>query len=58
MPQTAFLRRHARFEQIVGSAGLPAFWQEYGPPDACKAEPQTYGCKTRQLSKEKSGREP
>jgi hypothetical protein len=58
MPQTAFLRRHARFEQIVGTAGLPAFWQEYGPPDACKAEPQIYGCKTRQLGKEKSGREP
>ena len=58
MPQTAFLRRHARFEQVVGTAGLPAFWQEYGPPDACKADPQIYGCKTRQLSKEKSGREP
>jgi tetratricopeptide (TPR) repeat protein len=47
MPQTAFLRRHARFEQIVGAAGLPAFWQEYGTPDTCAAEPQTYGCKTR-----------
>ena len=58
MPQTAFLRRHARFEQIVGTAGLPAFWQEYGPPDACKADPQIYGCKTRPLGKEKSGREP
>jgi len=58
MPQTAFLRRHARFEQIVGTAGLPAFWQEFGPPDACKADPQIYGCKTRQLSKEKSSREP
>lgn len=58
IPQTAFLRRHARFEQIVGTAGLPAFWQEYGAPDACKTEPQTYGCKTRPLSKEKSGREP
>lgn len=58
MQQTAFLRRHARFEQIVGAAGLPAFWQEYGAPDACKADPQIYGCKTRQLSKEKSGREP
>jgi tetratricopeptide (TPR) repeat protein len=56
MPQTAFLRRHARFEQIVGTAGLPAFWQEYGAPDACKTEPNTYGCKTRPLSKEKSER--
>lgn len=47
MPQTAFLRRHARFEQIVGAAGLPAFWQEYGTPDACSTDPKTYGCKTR-----------
>ncbi len=46
MPQTAFLRRHARFEQIVSAAGLPAFWQEYGTPDMCAAEPKTYGCKT------------
>jgi len=58
MPQTEFLRHHVRFEQIVGAAGLPAFWQEYGAPDVCKADPQIYGCKTRQLSKEKSGREP
>lgn len=47
MPQTAFLRRHARFEQIVGASGLPAFWQEYGTPDACSTDPKTYGCKTR-----------
>jgi tetratricopeptide (TPR) repeat protein len=58
MPQTAFLRRHARFEQVVGTAGLPAFWQEYGPPDTCKADPKTYGCKTRATGKEKSEREP
>jgi tetratricopeptide (TPR) repeat protein len=47
MPQTAYLRRHARFEQIVGATGLPAFWQEYGTPDTCAADPQTYGCRTR-----------
>lgn len=47
MPQTPFLRRHARFEQIVSAAGLPAFWQEYGTPDACKTDPDTYGCKVR-----------
>jgi Flp pilus assembly protein TadD len=58
MPQTAFLRRHARFEQIIGSAALPAFWQEYGPPDACKAEPKTYGCKTRATGKTPAEREP
>jgi Flp pilus assembly protein TadD len=58
MPQTAFLRRHARFEQIVGTSGLPAFWQEYGPPDACKADPEIYGCKTRPTGKAKPEREP
>jgi tetratricopeptide (TPR) repeat protein len=58
MPQTAFLRRHARFEQIVGTAGLPAFWQEYGPPDACRTEPEIYGCKTRPTGKSTPEREP
>jgi tetratricopeptide (TPR) repeat protein len=58
MPQTAFLRRHARFEQIVGTAGLPAFWQEYGPPDTCKTDPKTYGCKTRPTGKTTPEREP
>lgn len=58
MPQTAFLRRHARFEQIVGAAGLPAFWQEYGPPDACQAEARIYGCKTRPTGKATPEREP
>lgn len=58
MPQTAFLRRHARFEQIVGTAGLPAFWQEYGPPDACKADPKIYGCKARPTGKATNEREP
>jgi tetratricopeptide (TPR) repeat protein len=58
MPQTAFLRRYARFEQIVGTAGLPAFWQEYGAPDACEAEPEIYGCKTRPVGKEVPPREP
>ena len=45
MPQTKFLRHHARFEQIVSAAGLPAFWQEQGVPDVCTAEPALYGCK-------------
>jgi tetratricopeptide (TPR) repeat protein len=58
MPQTAFLRHHARFEQIVGTAGLPAFWQEYGTPDTCAADPATYGCKTRTTGKQAQAREP
>jgi hypothetical protein len=45
MPQTQFLRKHARFEQIVSAAGLPAFWQEQGVADVCTAEPALYGCK-------------
>ena len=44
MPQTKFLRQHARFEQVVSAAGLPAFWQEQGPPDLCTGEPKLYGC--------------
>jgi tetratricopeptide (TPR) repeat protein len=47
LPQTDFLRRHSRFEQIVSTAGLPAFWQEHGAPDACASEPNIYGCKLR-----------
>ena len=58
MPQTAFLRRHARFEQIVSTAGLPAFWQEYGVPDVCQADPKTYGCKARPLAPATQNREP
>ena len=45
MPQTKFLRQHARFEQVVSAAGLPAFWQEQGVADVCTAEPALYGCK-------------
>ncbi|HKU15391.1 MAG TPA: tetratricopeptide repeat protein [Steroidobacteraceae bacterium] len=58
MPQTPFLRRHARFEQIVSAAGLPAFWQEYGVPDVCGADPKAYGCKARTLPQKKASREP
>jgi tetratricopeptide (TPR) repeat protein len=45
MPQTQFLRKHARFEEIVSAAGLPAFWQEQGTADVCADEPALYGCK-------------
>jgi hypothetical protein len=58
MPQTAFLRHHARFEQIVGTSGLPSFWQEYGTPDTCAADPKTYGCKTRTTGTQAQAREP
>lgn len=45
LPQTDFLRRHARFEQIVNAEGLLPFWQEHGAPDVCASEPALYGCK-------------
>lgn len=45
LPQTDFLRRHARFEQIVNAEGLLPFWQENGSPDICASEPTLYGCK-------------
>ena len=47
LSESAFLRRHARFGEIVGTAGLPAFWQEHGTPDVCASEPAIYGCKLR-----------
>lgn len=49
MPQTQFLRQHARFEQIVSTAGLPAFWQEQGLPDVCAEEPKLYGCQLQPI---------
>lgn len=54
MPQTRFLRQHARFEQIVSAAGLPAFWQEQGTPDVCAAEPALYGCKVHPATASKA----
>ena len=50
LPQSAFLRKHARFEAVIGAAGLPALWQEHGGPDVCGSEPAVYGCKLRAAS--------
>ena len=46
MPQTAFLRSHARFEEIVSTLAC----LRSGRNTACRvcaAEPKAYGCKTR-----------
>ena len=56
MPQTQFLRKHARFEQVVSAAGLPAFWQEQGVADVCGAEPALYGCKMHPTATKSSDR--
>jgi tetratricopeptide (TPR) repeat protein len=45
LPQSAFLRRHPRFKEVVVAAGLPAYWQEHGSADACASEPAVHGCK-------------
>jgi Flp pilus assembly protein TadD len=45
LPQTAFLRQHPRFEEIVSAEGLLPFWQDHGLPDVCATEPGIYGCK-------------
>lgn len=45
LPQTDFLRRNPRFEQVVNAAGLLPFWQEHGVPDICGKEPAIHGCK-------------
>lgn len=47
LPQTDFLRRHARFAEIIDAQALPAFWQDHGRPDYCAQEPDLYGCKSR-----------
>jgi hypothetical protein len=47
MPEATFLRQSPRFEEIIGAAGLPAFWQEHGTPDVCANEPKVYGCRLR-----------
>jgi tetratricopeptide (TPR) repeat protein len=47
LPQAAFLRRHARFEDVISAAGLPAFWQEHGAPDICATEPNIFGCREK-----------
>jgi tetratricopeptide (TPR) repeat protein len=56
LPQTLFLRKHARFENVVSAAGLPAFWQEHGAPDICATEPETYGCATGREEPRKTSR--
>lgn len=45
LPQTDFLRKNSRFEEIVSAEALLPFWQDHGLPDVCAAEPAIYGCK-------------
>jgi tetratricopeptide (TPR) repeat protein len=45
MKETPFLRKHARFHDIVDGAALVPYWQEHGIPDVCAGEPRVYGCK-------------
>jgi tetratricopeptide (TPR) repeat protein len=45
MKETPFLRKHARFHDIVDGAGLLPYWQEHGVPEICTSEPRVYGCK-------------
>ncbi|HEY6644623.1 tetratricopeptide repeat protein [Povalibacter sp.] len=47
LPNTAFLRKHDGFAEIVSVEGLLPFWQDHGLPDICKTEPAVYGCKLR-----------
>jgi tetratricopeptide (TPR) repeat protein len=50
LPQSTWLRKHPRFEEVIAAAGLPALWQEHGGPDICASEPAVYGCKLRAAS--------
>lgn len=47
LPQTDFLRRHARFEAVLSATGVLPFWQEHGVPDVCADEPDIRGCKVQ-----------
>lgn len=47
LPQTAFLRKQRRFEQLVTAVDLTSYWQENGRPEICEKEPQVYGCSLR-----------
>lgn len=47
MPQTDFLRKHPRFEQLVTVVDLGSYWQENGRPEICEKEPKVYGCSLR-----------
>jgi hypothetical protein len=47
LPQTDFLRRNRRFEQLVTAVDLASYWQENGRPEICEKEPQIYGCSLR-----------
>ena len=47
LPQTDFLRKHRRFEQLITTVDLGSYWQENGRPEICEQEPQTYGCSLR-----------
>jgi hypothetical protein len=47
LPQTDFLRKHRRFEQLITTVDLGSYWQEHGRPDICEQEPKIYGCSLR-----------
>jgi len=44
LPQTDFLRKNRRYREIVSATALTTYWQKYGLPDVCRAEPKLYGC--------------
>ena len=52
----AFLRKHERFEETIGKAGLPSFWHGSGRPDVCAQEPKVYGCNIQEVSSMQSVR--
>lgn len=47
LPEANFLRKHERFETVIGKAGLTAIWHGNGGPDVCTQEPTIYGCNLR-----------
>jgi Tfp pilus assembly protein PilF len=45
LPQSAYLRDHARFHEIVDQFELDTYWGQRSPPDFCKDAPTLPGCR-------------
>lgn len=43
-PQLSRLRNHPRMKDVAQRAGLVAYWREFGWPDLCRAERDSFTC--------------
>lgn len=45
LPQTANLRKHASFDDVLRASNLATFWARHGKPDVCAKEPRIVACR-------------